>query len=156
MDRLHVGRRHTWAQVGPHPRPVVCSQGPRGGGHADAVPQHSLTRRRTAGGIGRVAGTRLRSVHTQAEVVGLLFFRARAPPAVPQTRSSHPPRRPLPPTRPVDPSASPALPTPPSILNRSHDAFEGRQRHATTPSTTAWQRSRCHPAPSPPHLRGAV
>ena len=155
-DRLHVGRGHAWAQVGPHPRPVVGSQGPCEGGHADADPQHSRTRRRTAGGIGRVAGTRLRTVHTHAEVVGRLFFRARAPPAIPPTRSSHPPRRPLPPTRPADPSLPPAPPTPPSILNRPHDACEGRQRHSTTPSTTASQRSRSHPALSALHLRGAV
>ena len=100
-DRLHVGRGHAWALVGLHPRPVVGNQGPCAGGHADAVLPHSLTRRRTAGGIGWVAGTRLVSVRTEAGVMGRLFLRANAPPAIPPTPSSHP-----------------APPTPPSHLPR--------------------------------------
>jgi len=97
-DRLHMGRGHAWALVGPHPRPVAGSQGPCGGGHADAVAPHSLTRRRTAGGIGPVAGTRLLCVHTHAVLVGRLDFCACAPRAIPPTPPSHPPRRSLPPS----------------------------------------------------------
>jgi len=146
-DRLHVRPGHAWVLVGPHPRPVVGSQGPCGKGHAAAVPPHSLTRRRTARGIGRVAGTRLFSVRTHAGVVGLLFSCARAPP---------PSHRPLPPNRPDDPSLPPASPTPPSVLNRPHDAWEGRQGHVTTPNATASQRSRCHRSLSALHPRGDV